>query len=346
MDGTSPKMTANPPTNIDKAAILLRRLPSQHVAKVLEMLGKDKSEKLRIAIDAISRRPDLTSLDELVLEEFRQMQREVRESLRGLSTSAKSSGATPSSQIGGAGANPGTAEPQVAGLGASATENEALDELIKTPPAVLATALQKETPRTMALVLKQLPMESASRVLELLSTDQRQQVFMLMAIKSTVHPAVTQNVLQAVAKVCKATDLAEVGQQDERLKTLIGILQMVERDERMRLMEALAEQDEELAAQIDENLYDYSDVLRIQDRSVQKLLTQLELKVVATALKTAPADIVEKVMKNLSERVRATLNEEMELLNFVSPSKVEQARREIANVIRQQDRDGTLLWIE
>ena len=64
------------------------------------------------------------------------------------------------------------------------------------------------------------------------------------------------------------------------------------------------------------------------------------------ALKTAPQEIVDKVMINLSERVRATLNEEMELLSSVTPAKVELARREIANVIRLQDKDGTLQWIE
>ena len=112
-------------------------------------------------------------------------------------------------------------------------------------------------------------------------------------------------------------------------------------------MEALTEQDEELAAQIDDNLYDYADIMKIQDRSVAEAdLTQLELKVVAVALKTAPPEILEKVMKNLSERVRATLIEEMDLLNSVSASKAEQARREIANVIRLQDKDGTLQWMD
>jgi flagellar motor switch protein FliG len=348
MDGNSQTMTATPPSNIDKAAVLLRRLPSQALAKVLEMVGKESSEKLRIAIDAISKRPDLSALDQQVLEEFREMQREVRESVRGSSLEGSKfrAPAGPADNANANGTNKESADKSDSGDNVTTEEVNVVDELKNTPPAVLATALQRETPRTMALVLKQLPMEATGKVLELLSTDLRQQIFMFLAMKSTVHPAVTQNVLNAVAKVCKTIDVNDVGQQDERFKTLVGILQMVEREERMRLMESLAEQDEELAAQIDDNLYDYSDVMRIQDRSVQKLLTQLELKVVATALKTAPADIVEKVMKNLSERVRATLNEEMELLNFVSPSKVEQARREIANVIRQQDKDGTLLWIE
>ncbi len=344
-------MAVNPPNNLDKAAILLRRLPSHSLSKVLEMIGMERSDRLRLAIDAISKRPDLTELDEKVLQEFRDMQREVRESLR---VSPQMETAHESGTSKNPASAPKTPAPPPVETNAKTpsgptpirSEAEILSELTNTPPAVLATALQREAPRAIALVLKQLPTEFSGRVLEQLPPDQRHQIFMLLALKTNVHPAVARSVLQAVASVCKTIDLTEVGQQDSRFKTLIGILQMVEREERLRLMEALSEQDEELAAQIDDSLYDYADIMRIQDRSVQKLLTQLELKVVALALKTAPADVVEKVMKNLSERVRATLTEEMELLNSVSASKVEEARREIANVIRQQDKDGTLLWIE
>ena len=337
-------MALPPPTNIDKAAILLRRLPPPSLTKVLEMIGPESSSILQKAIASVSKRPDLMELDEQVLQEFRDMQREVKESLRGSPAlermhqglSSGSDGTTANS------ADSGTGESSTA----PAKDLEPIEELSALPPAVLAAALRRETPRSIVLVLRELPTEFMGKVLEQFPVEERQQLFMLIAMKSTVHPMVVEKVLKAVVAVCRTIDLNVVGQEDERFKALIGILQMVEREERLRLMEALSEQDEELATQIDDNLYDYSDILRIQDRSVQKLLTQLELKVVALALKTAPDDIVEKVMKNLSERVRATLTEEMELISSVQASKVDQARKEFANVIRQQDKDGTLMWIE
>lgn len=345
-------MVLTPPSNLDKAAILLRLLPPPSLTKVLEMVGADSSARLRIAMEAVSKRPDLTDLEKQILQEFREMQREVKEALRGspqLERIYESSPTTAANEPIPVAADivlpSAVSDPTVKGP-AKPVGSEEIGELMGFPPEVIASALQRETPRSMAIVLRELPTEFAGRVLEKLPTEQRQQIFMLLAVKSVIHPAVTRSVLQAVLKVCKTVDLSNVGQQDGRFKTLIGILQMVEREERLRLMEALTEQDEELAAQIDDNLYDYTDLLRIQDRSVQKLLTQLELKVVAVALKTAPPEILEKVMKNLSERVRASLNEEIDLLNSVSPSKVEQARREIANVIRSQDKDGTLLWID
>lgn len=346
-------MAPNPLSNLDKAAVLLRRLPPPSLTTVLDLVGLEEPSRVRLqaALEALARRSDIQELDAIVMQEFREMQREVKASLRGspvLERAFAGHGANESQAVNGSVASNSEADANANGAESSQTsiDDDPIKQLLNTPPPVLATALQRETLRSMAIVLRELPTEFAGRVLEQLPPEQRQQIFMLLAIKSTIHPSVIQRVLAAVATVCKTIDEASAGQQDARFKTLIGILQMVEREERLRLMEALTEQDEELAAQIDDNLYDYADILRIQDRSVQKLLTQLELKVVALALKTAPADIVEKVMKNLSERVRATLNEEMELLNSVSPSKVDQARREIANVVRLQDKDGTLLWIE
>lgn len=344
-------MVLNPPTNLEKAAILLRRLSPPSLSKVFEILGPETSEILRKAMDAVGSRTDLAELDELVMQEFREMQQEVRESLRGSPELERLQDVARYAQGGATSGVPGYHDLQADETtseddNSETSASDVMEQLTSTPPAVVAAALQRETLRTTALVLRELPMEFTGRVLEKLPPEQRQQIFMMLAAKSSIHPAVTQRVLKAVADVCSTMDESSLEEQDSRFKTLIGILQMVEREERLRLMEALMEQDEELATQIDDNLYDYADIMRIQDRSVQKLLTQLELKVVALALKTAPADLVEKVMKNLSERVRATLTEEMELISSLSPSKVEQARREIANVIRTQDKDGTLQWIE
>lgn len=330
-------MPATAPSNLEKAAILLRRLPAHSLNKVLELVGTERAVTLRAALAAVAKRPDLNELEEQILREFREMQREVQESIRGSSSlESLHNGTIPGFESVSLETN--SNEPIVDPIG----------ELTKCPPEVLAAVLKQETLRSTALVLRELPPDFTSSVLEKMPADRRHQVFMLLAFKSTVHPDITQKVLQAVALACRSVDLSAPAptEQELRFKILIGILQKVEREERMRLMESLTEQDEELATQIDDNLYDYTDLLRIQDRSVQKLLTQLELKVVAMALKTAPQEIVDKVMANLSERVRATLTEEMELLSSFPPAKVDEARKEIANVIRLQDKDGTLQWMQ
>jgi flagellar motor switch protein FliG len=357
-----------PITNLDKAATLLARLDPKALDKVFEMLGPEFAGKLRPIVSAVTKRKDFTALTEQVLQEFRELQQDVQSAVVGapvlqqqlqsnpggqpVSNENPTSGTTPEAAALAATTPAPTAQqdPNMLPPPAEDPEDAAIcaevTSLKKVPPAVLGAALKAETPRMIATVLKQLPAELSGKVLELLPADQRQSVFLMMADKIQISSAIVGRVLQRVLDVCRTVNPAAVARTDRRVTTLIGILQTVERDEKIRLMETLAERDPELAAKVDDLMYDYTDVLRIEDRSVQKLLGQLEQKIVAMALKTAPEDLRQKIMKNLSERVRLALTEEMELLSGVTPSKADQARREIATVIRNQDKEGAIMWME
>lgn len=337
-------------SNFDKAAVLLHRLDPASLDKVMAILGPDFAGKIRPVLAAVSRRKDLGALTDQVLQEFRELQQEVRASISDAPNLQKLQSASEPGATSNASAGPASDEQN-----AGSTEHKELqsdqaseetDSISKIPAAVLAAALKKESPRMIAMVLKQLPAEVSGKSLEALPPELRQEVFLLMAEQVQVNPLVVQRVMQRLIEVCQTVDPATVEEQDRRIKTLIGILQSVEREERNRLLETLTERDPELAAQIDDLMYDYTDVLRLEDRSVQKLLGQLEQKIVAMALKTAPEDLRQKVLKNLSERVRLALNEEMELLPTVTAAKADQARREIANAIRGLDKEGNLIWLE
>ena len=49
--------------------------------------------------------------------------------------------------------------------------------------------------------------------------------------------------------------------EDRQLKQLVGILQSVDREERLRLMSLLGEQNESITSKINDCLYDYTDLL-------------------------------------------------------------------------------------
>jgi len=382
-------------TRLDKCALLLSQLDAQSLDKVLEMLGPEFAGKLKPVLSSVARRKDFQALSEQILQEFRDLQTEVRASVapvtpesRGSTQSmpsiaaraaalaaastnaaAQATASAPTSSASAApgsprtpGMPPGPAMAATPAPGASpaarpanpasnvAAPSEpmslAATSLAEFSPPVLSAALKMESPRMVATLLQQLPADTAGKVLESLPPELRQSVFLLMADPARVPDAVVARVIERLVEVCRTIDPATADPQDRRIKSLIGILQSVEREERLRLMESLTQHDPQLAMQLDNSLYDYSDLLRIEDRSLQKLLSQLEQRVVATALKTAPEDLRQKVFKNLSERVRLALNEEMDLLSGLTNSKVDAARQEIAGVIRNQDKEGALVWIE
>ena len=131
---------------------------------------------------------------------------------------------------------------------------------------------------------------------------------------------------------------------ESQFQHLAEILHLVDREEKGQLLAALENANPDAFAEIDSRLYDFTDLLKIEDRSLQKILAEIDLKIMATALYGATPTIGECVMGNISERVRTMLQEEIEFLGSVSSAKVDEARREIAEVIRKHDKAETLVW--
>jgi len=339
-----------PPTNIDKAALLLKRLAPASLTKILDILGPEHAQRLHAVMAGISKRPDFAILSEQVLQEFRELQQEVRDSVGDSALLTRVQAGVPAPSISPPAAVVSPAPADDASTMTTPVFPVDLDnpllELQATPAAVMSIVLQREPPSVMALVLKQLPPEVTSRVMEQLPPEVRQQTFVLLTGTKQVNPVAVRGVLKTIAQACRAVDPTAAEQGDTRFKDLVNLLQKFEREERIRLIGVLNESDPELAKQIDDLLYDYTDLMRIEDRSVQKILSQLEQRTVALSIKTAPEDLQQKVMKNLSERVRGMLAEEMELLGVVPNAKADPARREIADAIRGQDKEGTLVWLE
>lgn len=340
-------MTTATLTNWDKAAILLRALSPGSNQEVLKQLDPDQAARLRRNIERIEKRPDLKELTQQVLREFRQLCRPSSGS--GETAPRNAHSANWVAQRYGDAAH--MTEKDSATASESPSGRVISDDaaaLANVAPAVLAKVLQAESQRVLTLVLQKLPSETAATVLKLLPADARGPALSMLAAGPTFPEPVVQRVLRTVREQCAArpVEAEAVLDEDAQVKRLVGILQGIDREERLRLLGVLGEQNETVAAKIDDQLYDFPDLLRIEDRSLQKILTQTDQKTLAIALKTAPDEIKDKVMRNMSERVRAALAEEMEFLGVVPNAKCEAARKDITAIIRAQDKEGSLVWLD
>ena len=104
----------------------------------------------------------------------------------------------------------------------------------------------------------------------------------------------------------------------------------------------MQEQEPEAATKVKDLLYQFEDLLRIVDRSMQKLLSEIDSKTLSVALKGASEDILTKVLNNLSKRAREGIQEEIELLGNVQASQVRQAQKTVVDVILRLDQAGEL----
>ncbi len=89
-------------------------------------------------------------------------------------------------------------------------------------------------------------------------------------------------------------------------------------------------------------MFVFADIVLLEDRALQLVLRGVETNALALALKGSGEAEKNAVMRNLSERARENLAEEIDLLGAVRMSQVEEARSGIVQVIRRLEESGQI----
>jgi len=90
-------------------------------------------------------------------------------------------------------------------------------------------------------------------------------------------------------------------------------------------------------------MFVFNDVVLLEDRAMQMVLRQVENSDLSLALKGVSDEVRDTVLRNLSERARENLVEEIELLGPVRLSQVEEARSTIVQSIRRLEESGQIV---
>ena len=109
------------------------------------------------------------------------------------------------------------------------------------------------------------------------------------------------------------------------------------------LMEAIGARDPELANQIKGLMFVFEDLKLLDGRAMQRLLRDIEGKELALALKAASEELKQHILKNMSERAAAALQEEIEYLGPVKVKDVEAAHMRIIQAVRDLEEAGEIV---
>ena len=180
-------------------------------------------------------------------------------------------------------------------------------------------------------------------MLQRLPPETRRGVPVCLSRLGATNPILLARITQAL--LIKARSLgSEAGANDPaaRYQKIASMIRSLEKADRIDILKALQEQEPEAATKVKDLLYQFEDLLRIVDRSMQKLLSEIDSKTLSVALKGASEDILTKVLNNLSKRAREGIQEEIELLGNVQASQVRQAQKTVVDVILRLDQAGEL----
>ncbi|MBG0566887.1 flagellar motor switch protein FliG [Actinoplanes aureus] len=214
--------------------------------------------------------------------------------------------------------------------------------LSNADPRQLLSYVQYEHPQTIALVLAHIPSGLASSILAGLPLEVQTEVAHRIAIMDRTSPDIIRQVESALQRklssVLQPDELSTVG----GLQPLVDIINRADRTTERLILEALDARSPELAEEIRRRMFMFEDIVNLEERAVQLILRQVEPADLATALKGVSENVRDKVTKNLSERGRENLLEEMDLLGPVKVKMVEESQAKIVGVIRTLEDSGQI----
>ena len=207
----------------------------------------------------------------------------------------------------------------------------------------LVLALEGEHPQTIAVVLSELAPKKSQEVLLHLSEEARLKAVCRMTNPELVGSGVKQRMAFTVSerlKSLKGETLAETPEQT--LRKLAIVLSGLEKDLRDRMLDELSKHDEETSTMVRRLMITWEDIPSIADRSLQEGLRAVQAGKLAIALFEADEEIVQKIRSNISERLAATVDEEISLMQEPLQEEVLEAREEVVEPLRKASEEGTL----
>ena len=318
-------------TNQEKAAILFIALGPEYPAKLFQHMDDDEIE--RITLEIASHKQVSAEQKAAVVSEFYQMaMANDYISTGGLEYAQnvleKALGAEKAMDI----INRLTTSLQV----------RPFDFLRKTDPSQLLTFIQNEHPQTIALIIAYLEPDQAAIILGALPTDVQADVAKRIASMDRTSPDIireVERVLERKLSTLVNQDFATAG----GVEAVVEVLNRVDRTTEKSILEALEVDNPELAEEIKRRMFVFEDIVLLDDRSLQMVLREVDNKDLSLALKATPAEVSEKVYKNMSSRAADMLREEIEFMGPVKIRDVEEAQQKIVGVIRVLEEKGEIV---
>lgn len=212
----------------------------------------------------------------------------------------------------------------------------------KTDASQLLNFIQDEHPQTIALILSYLSSGQASQIISALTPEKQADVAKRIAQMDRTSP----DVIKEVEKVLERK-LASLVNQDYTIvggvDSIVEILNTVDRGTEKHIMETLEIEEPELADEIRRKMFVFEDILSLDDKSIQRVLREVDNNELAVALKGSNEEVQNVIFNNLSKRLAAMIKEDMEYMGPVRLKDVEEAQQRIVNIIRKLEDSSEII---
>ncbi len=219
-------------------------------------------------------------------------------------------------------------------------------ELEKLDAKMVANLIKEEHPQVIALILSQLKPQKAAEILQYIPkrvgvTNVQEEVIKRIASIEKI----SSQTLKIVANTLEEELLTIGAGQEETLSGIdiaAEIVNALPKELQTELLEEVRKEDEILAENIEERMFKFEDILKLDNKAIIEILKHVNKNDLMIALKGAPKEILDKFLANMSKRAAEMFLEDMEVLGPVKKSDVEKAQKKIIEEIKNLINKGII----
>lgn len=207
----------------------------------------------------------------------------------------------------------------------------------------LFTIISDESPQTIAMIASYMKPEEASKLLALLPEEKMINTVIGIASLEQFDSEVMQNVSNLLRIKLDTMSNSSLNKTDG-IKNVANILNNVTRGLERTIFEHLDAEQAELSERIKEKMFMFEDIILLDNMTLQQVLAEIQdNNKIARALKNEKEELKEKILACVSKNRRDMITEELEVLGPIRLSDVEQAQQDIANVVKNLEKDGKIV---
>lgn len=220
-------------------------------------------------------------------------------------------------------------------------KNKPFSSLRKTDPKHLLSFIRDEHPQIIALILSHLHNEQSALILSALNPEMQSEIARRIAMTDRVSPEMmreVENILERKLSVIEHSQQSTGG-----VKSLVDILNRVDRGTEKTILEELEISDPVLTEEVRKLLFVFEDIVKLPDSSIQRVLREVDPKDLARAMRGTNEDVQERIYKNMSKRASDMMRDEIKYMGPVRLRDVEESQQRIVQIIRRLDETGDII---
>ncbi len=210
--------------------------------------------------------------------------------------------------------------------------------------SALGRVLANEHPQTSAIVISFFDAKRAAEVLDTLPQLHAAQIVRRIATLGPIDPDIVRELSMTLRDEFRSSGGSKSGGiRRDGEDIAIKLLKQMGEDKSDALMLEIGVEDQELEAQLRSKMFTFQDLIKLDSRSMQRLMREVDTRHLSVALRNVDEELQNAFLSAISSRAAELLRDDMESGGPVRVADITAAQQQVLDVALRLDSEGVLI---